>query len=403
MTQTKLFMTAKRTVTTKRISVNKQTRKAEVVGNAIPLILYRRMALLFVVLVAGVLIAVLYLATMQAVIRVTAVSKEIPADFVVRTVEVATGEGEVQGEIRSGSLGRTKIFTPSDQSAQQVEAEATGVVTITNATSASQPLISTTRLITPDGVLFRLKRGVTVPANESVEAEVYADQKGASGNIGPSPFIIPGLNPAKQQLITAASSVPMTGGVQSRTVLSQQEIDDAIAVFKEELLEDAKAMLRQERKQPYQGEAFFLEVRSQKTDAKAGDEVGDFEIEMEVKVTGVFFDEEALKKIARRKLYEALGQGQEFVDLGEADRAVTVQQVNATQEVASIHVKQSGRAIPSRTSQALEVGRFVGMDEDQVKQTLLDEGVALDVEVDFFPFWVRTVPRLKDHVYVEIR
>lgn len=396
-------MSAKRTVTTKRISVNKQTRKTEIVGNAIPLILYRRMALLFVVLVAGALIAVLYLATMQAVIRVTAVSKAIPADFVVRTVEVATGEGEVQGEIRSGSLGRAKTFTPSGESAEQVDAEATGQVTITNATTAPQPLVSTTRLITPDGVLFRLKHGVTVPTSGSVEAEVYADQKGASGNIGPSTFTIPGLNPAKQQLITAASSAPMTGGVQSRTVLSQQEIDSAVDVFKNELLEDAKAMLRQERKQPYQGEAFFLEVRSQKVHAQAGDEVGEFDVDMEVKVTGVFYDEEALNKIARRKLYEALGQGQEFVNLTEADREVTVQQVNASQGVASIHVKQAGRAIPSRTSQALEVGRFIGMDEDQVKQTLLDEGVALDVEVNFFPFWVRTVPRLKDHVYVEIR
>lgn len=395
-------MTTKKTVTTKRIPVNKKVSHKQVLPNAIPLLLYRRIALLFVVLVAAALFAVLYLATMQAVIRVTTVPKDVVADFIVKTVDVAVSEGEIQGEIHSGTLGKKQAVVPTGSTKKAVNKEAMGIVTITNALSTSQPLVATTRLLSSEGVLFRLRQGVTVPANGTVDAEVYADQKGPSGDIGPSTFTIPGLSEAKQTLVTASSNTAMSGGVDYISVLSQEEIDQAVEVVKTELLEDAKTMLRQQRTHSYLGEAFFVDVQSQKVSAKAGDEVGTFDVEISVNVSAVFYDEEALKKIAVRKLQEGLGQGQEFVDFGEEDRKVVVQQISSTADVANIHVSQTGHAISSRTSQALSVSRFVGLGENEIREVLMREGIATEVDVEFFPFWVRTVPRLKDHIYLEI-
>ena len=77
-------MTTKKIVKTKRIPVNQKSSRTESVSNTIPLLLYRRIALLFVVLVASALGVVLYLATMQAVIRVTTVPKDVVADFIVQ-------------------------------------------------------------------------------------------------------------------------------------------------------------------------------------------------------------------------------------------------------------------------------------------------------------------------------
>jgi hypothetical protein len=397
-------MMIKKVAKSRRISVSKKPSvDLGASSQTIPLLLYRRIALLFIVLVAAALIAVLYLATMQAVVHVSAVPKEIKTNFIVRTVETATTDGEVQGEIHTGTLGKTKPFTPSGGSQKEIEEQASGRVTLSSTMSSSQPLVATTRLLSKEGVLFRLRRGVTVPAGGSVEADVYADQKGVSGNIGPTTFSIPGLNEVKQKLVTAASSQPITGGVKKISVLSQEEIDEAVAALKSELLEDAKGMLRAERQKAYTGEAFFVDVKSQKVGARAGDEVGSFDVEMQVAVSGVFYDDEALKKTTLRKLYEGLGDGQEFLDTGESRRVVTVSQVNLTQRAASIHVSQTGKAVVSRASEALDVGRFVGMSEEDVETLLVGEGVATNVNVDFFPFWVRTVPRLKDHIYVEIQ
>ena len=257
--------------------------------------------------------------------------------------------------------------------------------------------------MTTDGVLFRLKNAVTVPAQGSVEAVVTADQKGLSGNIGPSSFTIPGLNEAKQKLNTAKNVNAFTGGVTKISVLTKEEIEKAVEVLKTELSEDAKEMLRAQRKVSYQGEAFFVDVKEQKVSAKAGDEVSTFDLTLSASVSGVFYDESALKKITTRKLYEGLAQGQEFIDEGEKSREIRIEQVNVGQDSASIHVIQTGKTMTSRTHKALEVGQFVGMSEEEVRTFLLEQNIATSVEVDFFPFWVRTVPRLKDHIYIEIR
>lgn len=269
--------------------------------------------------------------------------------------------------------------------------------------SSAQPLVATTRLLSQDGVLFRLKKGVTVPANGSVTAEVYADQKGVSGNIAPTNFTIPGLTPAKQKLVSAKSNEAFIDGIRYESVLSQEEIDQAVASFKAELFEEAKSTLRSQLTSKYTGEEFSVDIKDEKVGAKAGDKVAAFDVSLNVEVSGVFFDNAALSKITEKKLYEGIEQGQEFIDLGTANRKIVVEQVNSQQGVARLHITQTGNAIPSRVNNALDVGRFVGMREKDVDSLLTKEGIATKVEVQFFPFWVRTIPRLKDHVYIEIQ
>jgi len=402
-------MPTKKIAKTHRVAVRKQTSREAVEHvtteqpDVIPLRLYKRIALTFIFFVAIALMAVTYLSTMQAVIRVVTVPTEITTDFIVRTVETATTDGEVQGEIHSGTLGKTKTVTLSSGTQKEVAEQAVGTVTISNTTNTPQPLIATTRLLTANGVLFRLKNSVTVPAKGSIDALVFADQKGLSGNIPPSSFTIPGLNEVKQSLIVAKNTNAFTGGVKQISVLTKEEMEKAVEALKQELTEDAKEMLRAQRKVSYQGEAFFVDVKDQKMSAKVGDEVNTFDLSLTASVSGVFYDEAALKKITTRKLYEGLSQGKEFIDEGEQSREIRVEQVNAGQNSASIHVIQKGKVMTSRTHKALEVGQFVGMTEGEVQASLLEQHMATSVEVDFFPFWVRTIPRLKDHIYIEIR
>lgn len=397
-------MATKKTAKSQRIEVKKipASQKQEI-ARAIPILLYRRIALTFAIIVAVLLIVVLYLSTMQAVIRVTAVPKEVLVDFLIRTTSIATTDSEVQGELKSGILQKTKTFTPSGTAQIQVEDRAAGKVVIFNDTSSSQPLVATTRLLTPDDLLFRLKNTVTVPAKSKIEADVYADQKGASGNIQPTTFIVPGLSEAKQKFIYAKSTEPFTGGIRYKSVLSQEEIDQSVESLKTEILENARSMLRAEVSKTYTGESFIVEEIEKTIDVKAGDEVVSFDVALRVSVTAVFYDNDALKKIIERKLYEGIGQGQEFVDLGESERKVVVEQVNTKQGVARLHITQTGRAVASHVSDALDVGRFVGMSESEVERLLIEEDIATSVDIQFFPFWVRTVPRLKDHIYIEIQ
>lgn len=406
-------MPTKKVVSKKRVAVKKGGAKKITVTDiedleitqpaAVPLIMYRRIALTFIVLVAAALLAVLYLSTVQAVIHVDSTEDPITTEFVANVYEVPTRTTDVRGAVVSGTLGRTQTFEPTGDSSKTVDDIARGTVTITNNLTFAQSLVTTTRFLSESGVLFRLESAVTVPAGGSVEAEVYADVAGETGNIQPTRFSIPGLSATRQASVYATSVEAFTGGIYSVAVVSQEELDAGASGLEASLLEDAKDMLIAEVGETFTGQSYDVEVVEKTFSIEPDTEAQSFDVTLSLKVTAVFFDQEALGKIAVAKLYEGLGQGQEFMNVDASDMQVSVEAVDEEAGQANILVSLSVPAITSRTSDALQVGRFVGMSEEEVRQLLVGEGVASDVSVEFFPFWVRNVPRLKDHIYIDIR
>ena len=406
-------MPTKKVVPKKRVAVRKGGAKKITVTDiedleitqpaAVPLIMYRRIALTFIVLVAAALLAVLYLSIVQAVIHVDSTEEPITTEFVANVYEVPTRTTDVRGAVVSGTLARTQTFEPTGESAKTVEDIARGTVTIYNNLTFAQSLVATTRFLTESGVLFRLESAVTVPAGGSVDAQVYADVAGESGNIAPTRFSIPGLSAVRQESVYATSAEAFTGGVYSVAVVSQTELDMAASELELSLLEDAKAMLVAEVGETFTGQSYDVEVVDKTFSIEPDTEAQSFDVVLTLKVTAVFFDQEALGKIAVAKLYEGLGQGQEFLNVDASNMVVTVEAVDEEAGQANILVSLAVPAITSRTSEALQVGRFVGMSQDEVRELLVGEGVATDVTVEFFPFWVSTVPRLKDHIYIDIQ
>src|SRR3989339_1060981 len=406
-------MPTKKVVPKKRVAVRKGGAKKITVTDiedleitqpaAVPLIMYRRIALTFIVLVAAALLAVLYLSTVQAVIHVDSTEEPITTEFVANVYEVPTRTTDVRGAVVSGTLGRTQTFEPTGESAKTVEDIARGTVTIYNNLTFAQSLVATTRFLTESGVLFRLESAVTIPAGGSVEAQVYADIAGESGNIAPTRFSIPGLSAVRQESVYATSAEAFTGGVYSVAVVSQAELDAAASELESSLLEDGKAMLITEVGETFSGQSYDVEVVEKIFSIEPDTEAQSFDVVLTLKVTAVFFDQEALGKIAVAKLYEGLGQGQEFLNVDASNMVVTVEAVDEEAGQANILVSLAVPAITLRTSEGVQGGRFVGMSQDEVRELLVGEGVATDVTVEFFPFWVSTVPRLKDHIYIDIR
>lgn len=364
--------------------------------------IYRHIALGFILVVVAMLMAVLYLSLMKAEITVTSVHDVVETEFVVDVVPIPTKESQIEGKVLAGVVGKTQAFIPSGEGALQLDDIATGTLTIINESSSSQPLVKTTRFLTPDGTLFRLSDGVTVPANGSIDAEVYADVEGVSGNIEPTTFTIPGLSEAKQALIYAQSSTAFTGGVRTISVVSEEEMTLAAQTTLDQLIADAKSMLRTEAGESFNGESFFHEVLEQTTSIEPNTEADSYEVTLSVKVAAVFFDQNALEEIAVRKLYEELGRGYEFISIDEEGMVVEVERYDAEEGTANIHVMLNGKSIASRTSEALSADRFIGMTAGEIETLLTEEGVATDVTVEFSPFFLKKVPSLKDHICITI-
>ncbi len=132
------------------------------------------------------------------------------------------------------------------------ERKARGKVIIYNEYgSEPQSLVSTTRLETADGFVFRLTQGVTIPGVTdiagkrepgAIEAEVIADQPGDASNIAPATFTIPGFKGSpKYAKFSAKSLTPMTGGSKNSSsgdaLLSKDDIDQSRTRAKTQALE----------------------------------------------------------------------------------------------------------------------------------------------------------------------
>ena len=404
-------MVTKKAATKKRVPVRRATkvvaREIEepmlADSSTVSLALYRRIAVAFIVVVAIVLVTVLYLSTVQATLVVHAIQKDFASDLIVHTAQTPVDPTDIKGNVVSGSMTKTKTFAPTGDGAKKVEGTSKGNITITNKGAAAQPLVATTRFLTADGILFRLDKTVSVPANGSVVAAIHADKPGITGDVAATHFIIPGLNAAKQLLISADSKETFIGGEQSISVVGQSEMDAAVQATKQEMVNDARDMLRTQAGGTFDGEIFTGDITAQKVSIKPDTEAKSYDVTLTTTVTGVFYDRTALKALMTSHIYDGIGQGQDVSDLNADAMLVSVEQVDTKTNTASLHAHLDGHIITTRTNKALDVGRFVGLSADEAKELLVKDGTASSVDVSFFPFWISHIPRLKDHINIDLK
>ena len=141
------------------------------------------------------------------------------------------------------------------------------------------------------------------------------------------------------------------------TVIGQQDIDRSALTLRGTLEEEAKAALRAQAGDAYEGEAFSFEVLDQTSDVPAGTEASSFSLTMSVRASGVFYDRSALQTIAVRKLYEQLDAGSEFAALDGSETQVTVDKADPETESANLRVYLDGLAVPSATSESSAMPR----------------------------------------------
>lgn len=144
---------------------------------------------------------------------------------VTPVVNQTTVSGEFVATASAGDLPFS-IVTAETVASVDVPAEGTteaddpaqGVITVYNAQDKAQQLIKNTRFESPQGLIFRIRDSITVPAGTATDpgelkVTVYADEGGERYNIGPSSFTVPGLaGSATYDLVYARSAEPMTGG-----------------------------------------------------------------------------------------------------------------------------------------------------------------------------------------------
>jgi len=366
--------------------------------------IYKRIALTFIGITLVLLGVVLAATIARARIVITAREVPVTAETKVNVAGETMTSETVRGTVITTTARGEGIGKPAG-SGKTVEAQATGTVMLVNKRSVGQPLVATTRLLTPDGVLFRLRNGVVIPGNgELKDVPVYADQIGAASEIGPSNFTVPGLSASLQELVYAFSEKPMTGGLRVVRSVSPEDLDAAAAAVTENLVKNAIAGLADEvARSGYAGIAVDAKEISRSASVKPGDSTDSFTVSVALAVTAVLFDREKLANIGESALRANLGEDVELRSSNADTVEPTVQTADAATDTATLAVTFSGGAILNRQSPLLAKNRLVGLDADTIKAYLKSFESIADVEVSFSPFWVRRAPRLFDHIEITIR
>jgi len=363
-----------------------------------PVRFYKIVALTFLfitILLSGV---VMFMSSKRASIVIETKSATIDI-----TDSVLVGDtdsfGSIKGVVETVEVELEQSFTPTE-SEKQISV-ATGFVTLYNNSGSAQPLIATTRLLTADGVLFRLKDKVVAPANGTVEAEVYADVEGESGNIGPSEFTIPGLNEAKQKEIYATSVKKMEGGIRNVGILGKSDMKKAQEAVLLVLEQEGTKQL-QAKNSSLRG-VFKLIDSEVNSNAEVGDEVSEFILTGKAKVLGVFYKAEDLQSLAEKSLARKAIDDAETVQLSNEEITVMVEDYNLTKGTATLQLFYSGISKLNPESKQLEKGMFFGKSKDEVRRYLLKLDHVRSVDIKLTPAWIRTVPHVGEHIEIIVK
>ena len=365
--------------------------------------MYQHIAVAFVVITFLLLLCVLYLSVSRATIRITPEPKSVDVNARIDVVGEPTEDGQVKGIVVEKTLEKSKVFTLPADGAKAVEGKASGYVTLINETAKDQPLVTTTRLISETGVLFRLQSSVTVPAKGQVDAFVQADAAGKSGEIGAAKFTIPGLNTTLQTQIYGVSVASMTGGVQYVRALTQKDIDDAVAALSAEILSETKQGLSADvDRAELDGESYEVTTVSQSTDSIVGAEVGSFTLTLKQTITAVYYPKSEVESYAEKLLAKQISDGFTVSSIDHETTTSEVTELDLINAEAVIAVSLSGMSIISADAPVLDKDRFVGRAPHEVLTLLRASDAIQDVSVSFTPFWLKRVPTLQDHIRIII-
>lgn len=390
---------------------SKTSRKHEA-----PVGFYRKIAFVFVALTSVLIILAAYFVLSRAEIAVTIAKESVSADFIADLKEVAVqnpaepsvavpGATTIAGKIMEATVSGSEEFPATGTKTTQ--GDVGGAVTIFNNYNKDQPLVATTRLLSSEGILYRLKNRVTVPAGGKVEnVEVYADTPSeAAAKLGPTKFTIPGLWEGLQDKIYAESFSPMHGGEQEVRFVTQADLDNAYNNLTKTL--SARVLDDLKKKMPSAGEIFgkvvIKEISEKRSDLKAG-EIGEkFTINLKMKVVGIAFYERDLESLAWKELSAKVPEDKELVGVDYEGMTFLVEKYDVTSGEANIMVHLAGEMALRADSRIFDKDKFIGLSKEKIIQYLSIYPEIERITIKFSPFWVKKVPQIKNNIIIIVK
>ncbi len=362
---------------------------------------YRTIALSFLSLAVILILGVFYFTLGKAEINLFLKPKNVKVDFLLTVAEKAEGQNQIAGLVKQSVLKGEKDIAIKTEGAAGIPSQATGKVTIYNQTNRDQTLVATTRLLSPDNVLFRMKKTLVVPAKGGAESDVYADKPGPEGEIAPAKFTIPGLSAELQKVIYAESKEKMAGGLKFVRKLTEDDLKTAGEELARELAENGKKqMIEASATSSFDVYVFDYKIVSTKADVKVGEEKDSFKAAVEVKLVGVFYPAKELNKLLSANLRDSLNDNEVVAGSPSSAQVEFGKLLNGSG--AELKVTQEALAQVSYLEDVIDKNKILGQKKRAVEEYFASLPWIEKAEVKLAPSWLRTVPKEMNKVKIKI-
>ncbi|MBT4849716.1 hypothetical protein HON36_02605 [Candidatus Parcubacteria bacterium] len=295
-----------------------------------------------------------------------------------------------------------ELETTVPSSQENVPSEkAGGYVTIINNYSKNQALVATTRLLTPDGKLFRITEKINVPAGGSIEVWAEADEGGEQFITEATKFIIPGLWIDLQEYIYAETATGMNLQAVPQYIVSQDNIDQAMADIEALAITQAIDQINELLVDALKINASRLSLEFETLESNVvGETSKEAYLKQKVRGYAVIFDESSLKNIAEEKFTKELDGEQSLIEFLPEGYSYKVVETYIDENKAILEVSLSAKISTNEKKLDIDKEKLIGQGQEGIKKYLQDLNIN-DAEVSFFPPWIDKAPKLKDHIIIE--
>ena len=257
---------------------------------------------------------------------------EVTPSTISTAVQNSFTASQSTGDLPFEIVTAQKIATQSVQGSgtKSVKSSASGIFTIYNTQAKSQKLIANTRFATSAGLIFRIHTAVTVPSGTkaspgSIKTTAYADQPGASYNVGPTSFTIPGLagTPQSDQ-VYARSTSSMIGGASGTVPVVDAAIESTTkSALQTALAPDLVASIKTQVPPGYVLLPGASSTTYEELAPAPSSSTGMVDVKVQGTVTAIIFPNEALAKAVAKSVPGMNYQGEALTLVKTDDLALT--------------------------------------------------------------------------------
>ncbi len=295
--------------------------------------------------------------------------------------------------------------------------KAHGKITVYNESTPVTPisLIPKTKFLSESGKYFVSPKSIYIPAAQksggeiipsSTEIEVVALQTGEDHNIGPSEFSVPGLaGTSYYHTVYAKSSEPMTGGFEAeQPQVTEEDLQKAEQNLTQQLLTDIEVELRKKISSDYIlfDDAISKQVIEISPLVEGGDLVEKFSVQGKAVGKALMFKKDDLEQFVKKYISSKIPSDKEIYEKSLKIN-YTPQIIDLREDQITLSLNFSVKIYPKINKEEL-VETIEGKSEEKTKEVIYNKfsDKISEINVNFWPFWVRRVPKNGGRVNIKL-